>query len=109
VVAVVLGRSDDAAEREEYVLIRRHATVGASPQAAIVITGPGVARLHARLIAKAGVFFIEDLGSADGTWVNQRRVLPDELVPLQYGDSIILGRVPVAFEPFVQQFGGSDS
>jgi hypothetical protein len=36
-------------------------------------------------------------------------VLPDELVPLQYGDSIILGRVPVAFEPFVQQFGGSDS
>jgi len=109
VLGAVLSRSDEAAEREEYVQIRRHATIGASREAAIVVPGSGVAGVHARVIAKGGIFFIEDLGSARGTWVNERRLEADEVAPLQYGDHIALGTTALAFEPFEQHWGESDS
>ncbi|MBN1916557.1 MAG: FHA domain-containing protein [Verrucomicrobia bacterium] len=109
VLGVVLSRSDDAAAREQYVIVRRHVTVGASPDAAVLIAQPGVAPVHARLIAKGGLFFIEDLGSDEGTWLNERRLHADETALLQHSDHITLGRTTVAFEPFTQQFGDGDT
>lgn len=109
VLGVVLSRSDDAAAREQYVLVRRHVTVGASSDAAIVIEQPGVSPVHARLIAKGGLFFLEDLGSGEGTWLNERRLQPDEVAVLQQGDRLVLGRTAVAFEPFTQQFGDDET
>jgi hypothetical protein len=108
VLGVVLRRSDEAAELEEYVQVRRHVTIGASTQAAIVLHEGGVAPTHARLIARGGVFFIEHLGSDGGTWVNERRLGPNEIAPLVYGDHLMLGKAAIAFEPFQQQFGDDD-
>lgn len=51
-----------------------------------------VSRRHAALIYRDGVFFIRDLDSKHGTFVNQRRLSPGEEVQLSNGDALALAR-----------------
>ncbi len=52
-----------------------------------------VSRRHARIIRRGDEFFIEDLGSTNGTFVNRgRRLLPGDLQPLRDADEIIVGK-----------------
>lgn len=52
-----------------------------------------VSRRHARVIRRADGYFVEDLGSTNGTFVNRgRRLLPGSLQPLSDGDEIIVGK-----------------
>ena len=53
----------------------------------------GVSRRHAKIIQRKGEFFIEDLGSANGTFLNDQRLTPYLPYPLKVGDKIQLGRV----------------
>lgn len=58
----------------------------------IQIVVPTVSRHHARIDTREGVWTLRDLGSANGTWVNGRRVQPgDAGVQLHNGDWIMLG------------------
>jgi hypothetical protein len=57
-----------------------------------------VSRRHARIMNQNGQFFIEDLGSTNGTFVNRgRRLLPGHRHPLQSGDEIIVGKTFLKF------------
>jgi hypothetical protein len=52
-----------------------------------------VSRKHARIVFLNGVYFIEDLGSTNGTFVNRgRRLLPGNREALKDGDEIIVGK-----------------
>jgi pSer/pThr/pTyr-binding forkhead associated (FHA) protein len=52
-----------------------------------------VSRRHARIVYQNGQYFIEDLGSTNGTFVNRgRRLLPGHRQVLQNGDEIIVGK-----------------
>jgi len=53
----------------------------------------GVSRRHARLLLKGNQLLIEDLDSANGTWVNDVTIAPNQPFPLQHGDFIRLGRL----------------
>ena len=53
----------------------------------------GVSRRHARLLLKGNQLLIEDLGSANGTRVNDVTLAPNQPFPLQHGDFIRLGRL----------------
>ena len=68
--------------------------LGRAKEAAIAIDHPHVSRLHANVWTAAGgpAALIEDLGSANGTWVRDRRLQPGERVPLEPGDIVRLGR-----------------
>jgi pSer/pThr/pTyr-binding forkhead associated (FHA) protein len=57
----------------------------------------GVSRLHCHLRFEGGVLFLMDLGSANGTFVNEQRVLPDRPSPLSNGDLIRLGNLQIEF------------
>jgi serine/threonine-protein kinase len=58
-----------------------------------------VSRRHARITLRDGKYFLEDLGSTNGTFVNRgRRLLPGHLQPLQDGDEIILGKTFLRFQ-----------
>jgi hypothetical protein len=67
--------------------------IGRDPKGAdLCLPDPGVGRVHARIIRRAGAFFICDLGSRNGTSVDGRRLLKQEerLLPdrcvLQFAD-----------------------
>ena len=58
-----------------------------------------VSRRHARIINHNGQYFIEDLGSTNGTFVNRgRRLLPGKRQLLQNGDEIIVGKTFLKFQ-----------
>ena len=58
-----------------------------------------VSRKHARIIRRNGAYFIEDLGSTNGTFVNRgRRLLPGTPQVLTEGDEIIVGKTFLRFQ-----------
>lgn len=57
-----------------------------------------VSRRHARITRRGGQYFIEDLGSTNGTFINRgRRLLPGDRQPLRDGDEIIVGKTFLRF------------
>lgn len=58
-----------------------------------------VSRRHARIIRNNGGYFIEDLGSTNGTYVNRgRRLLPGNAQLLNDGDEVIVGKTFLRFK-----------
>ncbi|HKY04938.1 MAG TPA: FHA domain-containing protein [Blastocatellia bacterium] len=58
-----------------------------------------ISRRHARIINHNGQYFIEDLGSTNGTFVNRgRRLLPGKRQMLQNGDEVIVGKTFLKFQ-----------
>lgn len=51
-----------------------------------------VSRVHAAIGAEGAHFYIEDVGSSNGTYVNNVLLLPQERHRLQVGDRITLGK-----------------
>src|SRR5690606_9694093 len=72
-------------------------TIGRYPLAEIVLDDPDVAYRHAVLSRRDDTYWIADLGSDEGTYLNGRRIGADP-VPLAHGDIISLGpRLTAAF------------
>lgn len=53
----------------------------------------GVSRQHAMIHPVDNGYSLEDLDSSNGTWLNDKRVEPHQLVPLHSGDLIRLGQL----------------
>lgn len=58
-----------------------------------------VSRRHARITYRDGQYFLEDLGSTNGTFVNRgKRLPPGTSQPLKDGDEIIVGKTFLRFQ-----------
>ena len=64
-------------------------TLGREAGSDIVLEDPQVSRHHARLTLQAGGYVIEDLGSTNGTFINEQRLMGVQ--PITPGDQIRLG------------------
>ena len=62
----------------------------------ISIRDPEVSRRHARMSWQSGQYYLEDLGSTNGTFLNG--TLVTSLQPLQSGDTIGIGQTLLVFE-----------
>lgn len=81
--------------RGHAVLGRSPATIGREPECELRLLSLEVSRRHAR-IARAGVSYtIQDLGSANGTYVNGRSAAKP--ITLEHEDLITLGTVQLQF------------
>ncbi len=68
--------------------------VGRQAVCEIVIPHPSVSRQHARIYCDASGVHIEDLQTANGTWVNDRRI--QERITLRSGDTVRVGQTKEA-------------
>jgi pSer/pThr/pTyr-binding forkhead associated (FHA) protein len=64
-------------------------TVGRAPGCGVSLPDVTVSQLHARVFRRDGAFYLEDLGSTNGTWLNRGRV--GAAVPLKRGDRVRIG------------------
>ena len=70
-------------------------TIGRSPDCEIFLDDVTVSRRHAVLVQRDGHFFIEDLGSLNGTFVNRRRIEAE--TQLENGDELQIGKYRLSF------------
>ena len=73
----------------EFELTLMQSTIGRSPDNDIPIPDPEVSRRHAQIVHQSNGYAIVDLGSTNGTFVNDVRVT--KLTLLKHGDHIRLG------------------
>jgi pSer/pThr/pTyr-binding forkhead associated (FHA) protein len=89
----------DAAPDSPAELAVRQATARLGSEAGndAVITGDGVGRNHAELHLRNGLWFVRDLGTEGGSWVDDEPVGNEAL--LAPGSSLRLGRTTLIFSP----------
>ncbi len=79
----------------EFELGERPITIGRSPEADVVILDEKASRIHCGIRFWDGEFYIKDLKSKNGTYVNGERI---DMVKLTPGDRIRIGSVTMIFE-----------
>jgi hypothetical protein len=72
-------------------------TIGRAEDSTLVITDDYLSARHARLVAKGGQWFVEDLGSTNGTYLDRTKVSGPTPVPL--GVPIRIGRTSLELRP----------
>lgn len=77
--------------------------IGRNPESTVWVDAAGVSRRHARvkLDAESGAAIIEDLGSTNGTFVNDTRA--EAPVVLRDGDVVHLGSVALTFRAWLPE------
>jgi phage tail-like protein len=84
-------------ERDEVTLTRGGMTVGRVKGNDLVLSHQLVSRQHMRFTWREGSFWIEDLGSRNGTWMGERRLQPHVAERFSPGDAIRVGPYVLAF------------
>lgn len=81
------GEVYELADREEF-------GIGNRKSAQIRVRDPWISYKHAKICVDSGRFFIEDLGSSNGTWIDGQRI---EREPLKPGMLLYLGKTKLKF------------
>jgi pSer/pThr/pTyr-binding forkhead associated (FHA) protein len=77
--------------KTELVDLGEEVTIGRAPDCGLVLAGDNfVSAHHARVLLQEGSYWVEDLGSTNGTLLNGRRLLVR--APLRRGDRLQIGR-----------------
>ncbi len=84
-----------ADEGKQFELAEQRLGVGRDTQNAIRLHDTEVSRKHAEFVATANGYTLRDVGSANGTFVNNQRV--GEPVVLQAGDRIQIGQTTLVY------------
>lgn len=76
--------------------IKENALIGRSKRCHVYIDDPYLSKNHARIFLKDGAFYIEDLDSTNGSFLNGRR-LPGQPVRIKDSDKLTFGNVSFIF------------
>lgn len=71
--------------------------IGSGDNATLKLGDKGISRKHARVYKDGGGFKIADLGSANGTYVNFRRLKKEEVADLSDKDVVFCGKTVLKF------------
>ncbi len=92
---VVQGGGVPASNSREHSVARGEYIIGRAPECDRVIDNFKVSRKHCKLYRDGNSWFIQDLGSSNGTFVNGRRVTREAVQPR---DIITVGGTPFTLE-----------
>jgi hypothetical protein len=90
-VVINSGRRIPLDVSDDLLIGRRDEQRGIYPDIDLGLDGgydAGVSRRHAILSHKEGTYRVEDLGSANGTFVNGKRLSPQTLATIAHGDEL---------------------
>ncbi len=86
---------------EEFMLSEASNTIGRTEDNYILLSDQSISRNHARIINKAMTFFVSDLDSSNGTFLNNKKITSE--CQLHTGDQIRFGNVSFVFVPASQR------
>jgi adenylate cyclase len=81
-------------QRQVVPLAKDEITIGRAPENDLVIHDASISRFHAKIFREGGDWRIVDVGSKNGTHVND---VGNSNAALRDGDEILLGKFPVSF------------
>lgn len=79
---------------KEFLLEKTSITIGRDPKNDIVIDNLAVSRFHTRITQHGNSYFVEDLQSGNGTFLNEQRVYKEIL---KHKDAITVGKHTLVF------------
>lgn len=80
--------------RKSFEIREQRTSIGRATENALVINDTNVSATHAEIVIAEGMFYIRDLDSSNGTYLNQNKVSES---PLYLGDEITLGETKLIF------------
>src|SRR2546421_7126547 len=86
---------------EQLSLGRLRITIGRSARNDVCIPGPFASRVHAEVRREGDQYFLQDLGSANGTYYNGSKL--DAVVPLAHGGRIQIGETEILFKDMTSE------
>ena len=92
--AALVIRSGGGRAGESFPLDGERLTVGRRPDSDIFLDDVTVSRDHAVLVRRGSDYFLDDLGSLNGTYVNRRRIESHRLAD---GDELQIGKYKLAY------------
>lgn len=69
----------------------QYTRIGRALDCQLCLPDPSVSRSHAAIVGRGGKWFLSDLGSRVGTFLNGVRLPPNQPAPLAVGDSLRIG------------------
>jgi pSer/pThr/pTyr-binding forkhead associated (FHA) protein len=75
-------------------------TIGRSKSNGIFLDSEKVSDIHAKVFYRDGQYWVEDLNSRLGTWVNGTKVAPGDEASLGKQSEIIVGDVSLNFQGY---------
>ncbi len=90
-VLIVAEAADD---QQVFPLTRNPTVIGRSTNADLVLSDPGISDFHARIIKHSFGYTVEDMGSAEGTFLRDKRISHARLIG---GDTLHLGAATLTF------------
>ncbi len=73
-------------------------TIGRAPDNQLLVNDPKVSSHHAQIRPEGEGYEIVDLGSSNGTFVNEQRLVPNMPRLLQTGDQVRIGDTKCVYE-----------
>jgi hypothetical protein len=92
--ATLVIRTGGGRGGETFQLDRDRMTIGRNPDAEVFLDDVTVSRNHAMLVRRPDGFYIDDLGSLNGTYVNKHRVESHRLID---GDELQVGKYKLTY------------
>ncbi|PYS96227.1 MAG: hypothetical protein DMF65_13300, partial [Acidobacteria bacterium] len=86
---------------EQLSLGRLRITIGRSARNDVCIPDPFASRVHAEVRREGDQYFLQDLGSANGTYYNGSKL--DAVVPLAHGGRIQIGETEILFKDMTSE------
>jgi hypothetical protein len=92
--AALVVRAGGGRVGESFALDGDRMTIGRRPDSAVFLDDVTVSRDHALLVKRSGDYYLDDLGSLNGTYVNRHRI---ESHRLEDGDELQVGKFKLTY------------